>query len=854
MLRYFSHDLIRNALFFLLSFFCLGIAKADTFSVDNLEDFGPGSMRQALEDANAHPGPDQIVFNVSGAFYSNYFLPIITDSLSIDGTTAPGYASGAPSFALSGLAALNAQNPGMLSIRGLKWEFVYAIVVNADFGQVNISECVFSNCDNALLCTGDAAWNIHSNDFRTSPVGISLYNVHSGLLSAFNNQFGGDAWGFYLENCSNLSFGGAAASPAPNVRLLDGDGITDLSQGVVKTMNCSDILFEALNLSYSGATPQGSGLSMYISGGNMTVRNCNVQNRGSALFCWGDANWMVTGNDLRYANFALAFAYMVNGTVSASDNLFAGNYNQKGLRLVGCSGISVGDETVSPTPDILIKSTDGMTDLPNQLIDALNCSDLSFDHLIMNNTRPYLWGSGIFVQNASGSIAIRNCQFRKRDSGLSLGGDASWTVLNNDLTDCEISLSFSDVPSGAIQASGNLLTNATGTFAGLYLYRCAGVSIGDENAVPAVDIVIKDSDGLKTRYDAIETVLCSDMVYDGLDLSYNTISNNGVAITASGASGGLIIRNCTINNRFYGLFVNGSSQSASITCNVFQHNYIGIGIDGTHPDNLITNNVLEDNNTSIFQSGNSAMLARLNYWGGAPPQLGHYNGYAGNVIAIPFLQTPAACTPFSCTDTDADGVCDAEDNCKNSPNHDQTDGDCDGYGDFCDVCPSGDDRIDNNHDGLPDCNQLLDYNAYIDSWKCGPNKIFVCHSGKSLCINKNALQAHFAHGDKVGPCSNCAVANFRSDEASIDESADPGFELSPNPAEDQVLVSFPDIKNVKLLQVSNLYGDAVFQLPLEKDQDEALIDLNSRQLPSGVYLVTVVADGQRSSRRLVVVR
>src|SRR5262249_40513612 len=33
-----------------------------TFLVSNLADSGPGSLRQAVLDANTHPGPDQITF------------------------------------------------------------------------------------------------------------------------------------------------------------------------------------------------------------------------------------------------------------------------------------------------------------------------------------------------------------------------------------------------------------------------------------------------------------------------------------------------------------------------------------------------------------------------------------------------------------------------------------------------------------------------------------------------------------------------------------------------------------------------------------------------------------------------
>jgi len=67
-----------------------------TFSVTNLQDAGAGSLRQAIVDANARPGADAIDFGVAGVIrVGRGSLPAITDTVSIDGATAPGFA-GAP--------------------------------------------------------------------------------------------------------------------------------------------------------------------------------------------------------------------------------------------------------------------------------------------------------------------------------------------------------------------------------------------------------------------------------------------------------------------------------------------------------------------------------------------------------------------------------------------------------------------------------------------------------------------------------------------------------------------------------------------------------------------------------------
>jgi hypothetical protein len=64
-----------------------------TYTVTNLLDAGAGSLRQAITDANAAPGADEIAFSVAGSIQLVSALPSITDAVSINGTTAPGFAS-----------------------------------------------------------------------------------------------------------------------------------------------------------------------------------------------------------------------------------------------------------------------------------------------------------------------------------------------------------------------------------------------------------------------------------------------------------------------------------------------------------------------------------------------------------------------------------------------------------------------------------------------------------------------------------------------------------------------------------------------------------------------------------------
>lgn len=78
-------------------------------TVTTMNDGGAGSLRQALLDANAAAGADLIVFNITPvggvktiALQSP--LPAITEAVTIDGTTQPGFAN-TPVIELNGTAA-----------------------------------------------------------------------------------------------------------------------------------------------------------------------------------------------------------------------------------------------------------------------------------------------------------------------------------------------------------------------------------------------------------------------------------------------------------------------------------------------------------------------------------------------------------------------------------------------------------------------------------------------------------------------------------------------------------------------------------------------------------------------------
>ncbi|MCI0488639.1 MAG: right-handed parallel beta-helix repeat-containing protein [Blastocatellia bacterium] len=108
-------------------------APMSTFTVTGANNSGPGSLRQAILDANAVPGLDAIHFNLtfgSRTITPQTALPEITESVTIDGTTQPGFA-GKPLIELSGNVTARAHG---LDIRGGA-TVVRGLVINKFFGD-----------------------------------------------------------------------------------------------------------------------------------------------------------------------------------------------------------------------------------------------------------------------------------------------------------------------------------------------------------------------------------------------------------------------------------------------------------------------------------------------------------------------------------------------------------------------------------------------------------------------------------------------------------------------------------------------------------------------------------------------
>ncbi len=265
------------------------------FSVLNLNDSGAGSLRQALLDANSAQGADVITFNVAGSIQlTSGALPNVTDQVTIDGTSAPGFAgapkveidfngfsglrlyAGANNSAVKSLGIVNSNADGLLLRAVSNVEIVGNYIglkldgltpgsnvgngVQLTNGSANIiggdsaaeRNIISGNRDNGIRLYGSASNIVVGNYIGTDFTGNrDRGNVNNGILvtlAAANNIIGGtqenvisgnNANGILLNDRASLNtvsgnyIGTKAGGTAALGNSKDGISIVDAGQNLI---------------------------------------------------------------------------------------------------------------------------------------------------------------------------------------------------------------------------------------------------------------------------------------------------------------------------------------------------------------------------------------------------------------------------------------------------------------------------------------------------------------------------------------------------------------------------------------------------------------------------------------------
>jgi len=228
-------------------------ARAATFTVTSSADSGPGTLRQAILDANATPGADTISFDLGGSGIHTLVpaasLPVVTDPITLDGWTQPGSSpnSGGPGQADDSVHLIEIDGTNSTDDRA-------CITVGPGGTGSVIRGFVINRCpgDGILLLDSGGSNTVAGNFIGTDPTGSTPMGNAIGVTitkDSTGNTIGGmqsGAGNLIAFNVGNgVTISSTATSPGSANRVLAnsihsngglgidlvGDGVTPNDQG-----------------------------------------------------------------------------------------------------------------------------------------------------------------------------------------------------------------------------------------------------------------------------------------------------------------------------------------------------------------------------------------------------------------------------------------------------------------------------------------------------------------------------------------------------------------------------------------------------------------------------------------------
>jgi hypothetical protein len=247
-----------------------GLRAGTPIVVTSSADVGLGTLRQAITDANNAVGLDEIHFNIPGAgphtITTATELPTITDPVTIDGTTQPGFA-GTPRIALT---------TGVLGQSGLS--------VAAGGGGSTIRGLAIHSYSIGIRLVQSGNNVIAGNHIGTDPTGmLDLGNIHGiEVFIGANNRIGGTVAAD--RNLISGNSGNAILISQASGNQVLGNWIGTNVTGEAALPNGGGISIAAAHNTIIGGAAAGAGNVIGASGQGLTVSSANgVVIRGNRI-------------------------------------------------------------------------------------------------------------------------------------------------------------------------------------------------------------------------------------------------------------------------------------------------------------------------------------------------------------------------------------------------------------------------------------------------------------------------------------------------------------------------------------------------------------------------------------------
>ncbi len=572
-----------------------GSAYAATYTVTNTSDSGAGSLRQAITSANATSAADTITFNISGTGIHTITpatqLPIITSPVTIDGTTQPGYTSGAvPHIELSGVTASKTSSVAA----GINFQVsnctVSGLTINNWNGEaVFITKSTTVGCHVQLCLLGV---NTTASAAAKNTIGVLIAN------GAHGNFIGGasDSYINYISgNVDGIVLGGTGTSLnfiTGNVIGMDGRGqnpIPNTKAGVYIYAGATNNTVGGLSSLYRNKI-SGNSAGVYISGS--TTKNNIVEGNvlgldpsGATPIPNGVGVILDQGANNNTIGVANGGFNIISGNLYGGIDISGANSNVIANNLIGLDALSAGN--VGNPAGIEVQSG-----AQNNIIGPGNVIGGNQDGISIHDT------------NTSNNKVVGN-HIGNDGAGTTAHGNGNGVVIFDGAT--------SNTVGGTTNAARNIISGniagislkGTGTSANIVSGNFIGTDANGTAALgpQALGVVIQQGaasniiGGTDTGYPNLisgNSLAGVDIIGNGTDTNFVLGNTIGLNLTGDGAvpnGNGVNIEQGAHNNVIGGstsgttnLISGNKSIGISITGNsngtVIQRNRIGSGLNG----------------------------------------------------------------------------------------------------------------------------------------------------------------------------------------------------------------------------------------------------------------------------------
>jgi hypothetical protein len=505
-----------------------------TFTVRNTNNSGADSLRQAILDSNATPGPNTIAFQIGGGggqtIRPTSALPRITQPVILDGTTEPGLA-GSPLVVLNG---------------GLAGVFANGLTLGAP------------NCTvRGLVIDGFAVAGIDVQSDGNLIAGNFLGTDVTGALAA------GNAVGVRVLSAKNNTIGGTTAADRNLISGNTSAGVFVLGAPLNAPGNVVQGNYIGTDVTGTAALPNGTGVAVenglnnLIGGPAPGAGNLISGNRAEGIHLFGGPDVGSSGNVVQGNRVGTD----VSGTKA----------------LPNATGVSLGGGLL----DLTAKNTVGGADAG---AGNLLSGNTAYGVLVQLSNANLIEGNRVGT-DATGAKALPNAtgvSLRAGASNNSVGGTASVAAHNVISGNSNFGVELADPSTQGNVLQGNLIgTDVSGTAAlrnsyGVYLSGASKNLIGG-TAPPARNLISGNLEGVVLFSANANAVQGNFIGTDGAGLAHLGNLLNGVDLlsgsdnTVGGTTAGA--RNLISGNAGNGAAVLGSA-------NRVQGNYLGTNLSG----------------------------------------------------------------------------------------------------------------------------------------------------------------------------------------------------------------------------------------------------------------------------------